>query len=274
MYTLYDSFTLTGQHHIQTWEQQGRSWAAYSNYRQPAAHGLYVPHPVLNLILRGEKRMYDGRRVHHLRAGDVFLIPAGSLICSEIMRPEDDFASINLVLPEHQSEYSDSGPAAATLMLSPASHWQQLAEELLRDFRQPSALPDYESVMCRVLHLLNKEPATVKQALATVPSPSMQQMMVQLHSGLHEVRLLEEVAMMGHVSPATLKRRFRKTYQRSPMDWIWEKRLQMTALLLRSTDLPVQEIAYSTGFEDISHFYRQFRKCFLMTPAQWRRGIN
>lgn len=276
MYSLYDSFTLRGQHHIRTWEQQGQSWAAYSNYRQPAAHGLYIPQPVLNLVVRGEKRIYDGLRVHRLRAGDVLLIPSGSVVCSEILQPSEDYASINFFLPAAllatHSSSAGTHAAGSTLTLSPSFQWQQLTQVLLRDFREPGAMPAYENMMDRVLQLLQRETAAVKQALAGRPSAGMQQMMDRLHKGIHEVRLLEEVAALGNMSLATLKRRFRETYQCSPMHWIWAKRLQMSALLLRSTEQPIPEIAYSTGFEDLSHFYRQFRRCFGVTPMQWRRG--
>lgn len=278
MYTLYDRFTLTGQHHIRTWEQQGHSWAAYSNYRQPAAHGLYIPHPVLNLVVRGEKRIYDGLQVHRLRAGDVFLIPSGSVICSEILQPSEDYASINFFLPpdllatHYASAATGKYVAGATQTLSASLQWQQLTQALLRDFREDGAMPAYENMMDRVLHLLQQETAVVKAALAGRPSVSMQQVMDRLHKNMQEVRLLEEVAAMGNMSLATLKRRFRETYQCSPMQWIWARRLQMSALLLRTSDLPVPEVAYSTGFEDLSHFYRQFRRCFGVTPVQWRRG--
>lgn len=280
MYTLYDRFTLRGQYHIRTWEQEGQSWAAYSSYRQAAAHGLYIPQPVLNLVVRGEKRIYDGLQVHHLRAGDVFLIPSGSVLCSEILRPSEDYASINFFLPSDllATQYAAAGTGkhlvGTTLTLSPSSQWQQLTQALLRDFRKEGGAPSYENMMDRVLHLLHRETITVKQALAGRPSVPMQQMMARLHKGIHEVQLLEEIAVMGNMSLATLKRRFRETYQCSPMQWIWAKRLQMSALLLRTTEQPVPEIAYSTGFADLSHFYRQFRRCFGMTPVQWRRGEN
>ncbi|MBC9931137.1 helix-turn-helix transcriptional regulator [Chitinophaga qingshengii] len=278
MYALYDRFTLTGQHHIRTWDRQGHSWAAFTNYRQPAAHGLYIPQPVLNLIIRGEKRIYDGLQVHHLRTGDVFLIPAGSVICSEILRPAEDFASINFFLPEmlQAAQHTGAGTgrqvAGTTLTISPSADWRQLTQALLQHFREDGAMPAYENMMDRLQHLLQKEPVAVRRAVAGKPSGGMQHMMARLHNGIHEVRLLEEVASLGNMSPATLKRRFRETYQCSPMQWIWGKRLQMSALLLRTSEQPIPEIAYSTGFEDLSHFYRQFRRCFGMTPARWRRA--
>jgi AraC-like DNA-binding protein len=279
MYTLYDSFTLSGQHHIKTWQQQGRDWAAYSCYHQEAAHELYVPQTVLNLVIQGEKRMYDGSRVHHLYAGDVLLIPAGSLLCSEILHPQKDYSSINLVLPDDmilannkavKSNVTAYTKASVTLPQDP--RWHKFAQSLLQRFvaGEPSP-PDYHDVISQTLSLVNKCEHISTMLYKTVKYP-LPQVMEMLCTDLHEVRLLEEVAAMGHMSTATLKRRFREVYQCSPMHWIWEKRLQMAGFLLRTTAQPIPEIAYSTGFENLTHFYRQFRRSFHVTPLQWRNA--
>ncbi|PSL49818.1 AraC-like DNA-binding protein [Chitinophaga niastensis] len=279
MYTLYNSFALQGQHHIETWQQQGRDWAAYSRYRQQAVHELYIPHTVLNLVIQGEKRMYDGSRVHHLYAGDVLLIPAGSLLCSEILRPQKDYRSINLVLPDDMiladRKAVKNNVAAYTksaVTLPRDERWHTFAQLLLQHFAVGETRPpDYYDIISQTLDLVNKNEHISAMLHKTVKYP-LPQVMETLCTDLHEVRLLEEVAAMGHMSTATLKRRFREVYQCSPMHWIWEKRLQMACFLLRTTAQPIPEIAYSTGFENLTHFYRQFRKSFHVTPLQWRKA--
>ncbi|WP_160716251.1 AraC family transcriptional regulator [Chitinophaga solisilvae] len=274
MYTLYHNFRLAGQYNVRTWQQQGHPWAAFSEYRQPVTHGLYIPQPVLNLILSGRKRMYDGTKVHHLRAGDIFLIPAGAVICSEILCPQEDFVSINIVLPEEQlREYrftpANGFPAGHTTALPRSPHWWKLSRQLYRDFHD-NTRPDYQATIQQVLYLLQQEDKHILQLLtSSLPLPEM---MEKLCRELQQVRQLDDVAAMGYMSTATLKRRFRRVYHQSPMQWVWEKRLQMAAFLLRTTVRPIPEIAYSSGFEDVTHFYRQFRHYYHLTPLQWRNG--
>jgi AraC-like DNA-binding protein len=274
MYTLFNSLALSGQHHIKTWQQQGQHWASYSLYREQATHELYIPHTVLNLVLQGDKRMYDGKQVHRLRAGDALLIPAGTLLCSEILRPQQQYSSINLVIPDHmiRAELKKKNKAASTKALTtlPADpQWQQLSQSLLQHFAGGHAAPDYHEIISRTLHLISKNEAISAMLAKSVKYP-LPEVMEKLCADLPEVRLMEEMAAMGHMSTATLKRRFRDIYHCTPMGWIREKRLQMAGFLLRTTQQPIAEIAYGTGFEDVTHFYRQFRRCFHVTPLQWR----
>ena len=276
MYTLFNNLVLTGQHELKTWQQQGQSWASYSLYREQAAHQLYIPHTILNLVVQGEKRMYDGRQVHFLQAGDALLIPAGTLLCSEILRPQQQYSSINLVIPDDMilSELKAKKTAASAhskaLTRLPADlQWHHFTQSLLPYFKAGHPSPDYYDIISRTLHLINKT-ESISAMLARAVRYPLPAVMEKLCTDLPEVRLLTEMAAMGHMSTATLKRRFREIYHCAPMGWIMEKRLQMAGFLLRTTSQRVAEIAYSTGFEDITHFYRQFRRCFKVTPLQWR----
>ncbi|NLU92565.1 AraC family transcriptional regulator [Chitinophaga sp. Ak27] len=277
MYTLFDSHALKGQHAVKTWQQDGYRWASYSLYRESASHELYIPHTLLNLVIQGHKRMYDGKQVHHLQAGDVLVIPAGTLLCSEILRPEQQYRSINLVIPDEMVISVLAGAArrqdAYSKELTVQSgdrRWQQLAATLLQGFTEEGN-PGFasEDILSQALHLVNSNGALSSMLVKAVKYP-LPDMMNQLRTRLPEVRFLEEIAQMGHMSTATVKRRFREIYHCSPMQWIWEKRLQMAGFLLHTTEQPIPEIAYSTGFENITHFYRQFRRCFQVTPLQWR----
>ena len=72
------------------------------------------------------------------------------------------------------------------------------------------------------------------------------------------------------VSRATLYRRIETTLGRSPMDVLWQYRLDQAALWLRETDATVSEIAYAVGFKSVPHFSRRFRARFDATPSAYR----
>ena len=48
------------------------------------------------------------------------------------------------------------------------------------------------------------------------------------------------------------------------------KRFQKATKYLVETDLQVEEVAVSVGYENVSYFYRQFKKRYGMTPRQYR----
>ncbi|MHA4869922.1 helix-turn-helix domain-containing protein [Duganella sp. PWIR1] len=56
---------------------------------------------------------------------------------------------------------------------------------------------------------------------------------------------------------------------------IWERRLERAATLLRSqagNESTVTDIAFTVGFENVSHFSRVFKKRFGCTPLAWRNA--
>lgn len=53
--------------------------------------------------------------------------------------------------------------------------------------------------------------------------------------------------------------------------WIASARVAKAALLLQHTDLAVDQIAPHVGWQDTTHFIRQFRKIYGTTPAAWRK---
>ncbi len=59
-------------------------------------------------------------------------------------------------------------------------------------------------------------------------------------------------------------------YNTSPGKWLLDKRLDYSSYQLRSTDKNVNEVAFESGFEDVSNFIRSFKKKFSCTPLQYR----
>lgn len=53
-----------------------------------------------------------------------------------------------------------------------------------------------------------------------------------------------------------------------------KKRLTTARLLLKITDLPVEEIAHKVGFQDQNYFYRKFSAAFSTTPGKYRSQLK
>lgn len=56
--------------------------------------------------------------------------------------------------------------------------------------------------------------------------------------------------------------------------WITSARVAKAAQLLQHTELAVEQIAPQIGWQDTTHFIRQFRKIYGMTPAAWRKNVR
>lgn len=81
---------------------------------------------------------------------------------------------------------------------------------------------------------------------------------------------LEEYAKMCHRSLSSFKREFQAHFNESPGKWLLQKRLEFASSLLRSSKMSVTEIAFESGFQDVSHFSRVFKERFGTSPVTYR----
>jgi AraC family transcriptional regulator len=81
---------------------------------------------------------------------------------------------------------------------------------------------------------------------------------------------LFDLAQRAGLSPFHFLRVFRKVTGVSPHQFLLRLRLNAAALKLRSTREPITDIAYATGFEDLSNFIRSFRAEFGAAPSHYR----
>ena len=85
---------------------------------------------------------------------------------------------------------------------------------------------------------------------------------------------LDEMAQSALVSRSHLCALFQTALSTSPIAYRNARRLAEGQRLLRSTDLPVQEIAFSTGFSSVQEFNRLFLREVGMQPTQFRKALH
>lgn len=81
---------------------------------------------------------------------------------------------------------------------------------------------------------------------------------------------LSDICTECAITEHHLRSLFEKIYGCTPMNYLWNLRIQRACFYLTSTDLPIAEIAAMSGFEDNNYFSRKFRKELGMTPRDYR----
>jgi transcriptional regulator GlxA family with amidase domain len=83
---------------------------------------------------------------------------------------------------------------------------------------------------------------------------------------------LSEQAMSRSInlSPARLRDLFKKETGLSPIQYVKRLRMRRAADLLRMSFLSIKEVAFQSGAGDTSHFVRDFKKQYGLTPSQFR----
>ncbi|MDF2178390.1 AraC family transcriptional regulator [Aliiglaciecola sp. CAU 1673] len=83
---------------------------------------------------------------------------------------------------------------------------------------------------------------------------------------------LKEVAASVHRSPAYVAAQVKANTGFTVGQWINSRRLTQACARLQHSDVPVEKLAEQVGWQDTTHFIRQFKKAYGQTPAAWRRA--
>ncbi|MCB1297603.1 MAG: helix-turn-helix transcriptional regulator [Microthrixaceae bacterium] len=82
-----------------------------------------------------------------------------------------------------------------------------------------------------------------------------------------------ELADAVHLSPSQLRRVFVEAFGKAPIAYLTMVRTERMAQLLRSTVLPVRQIAGEVGWADADFAARQFRRGLGVTPTTYRQFV-
>ncbi len=95
-----------------------------------------------------------------------------------------------------------------------------------------------------------------------------------VESRFAEPLTLDEMAQAALVSRSHLCALFSTALNASPIAYRNSRRLVEGQRLLRSTDLPIHEVAYTVGFSSAQEFNRLFLREVGMQPSQFRRAFD
>ena len=113
-------------------------------------------------------------------------------------------------------------------------------------------------------------------AEATVNGSKLSETAIQMVCDYIEVNLcsqitLSDLAALVYLSPFHFARCFKATIGLAPHQYVLARRMELAKRLLLTTTLNVAEVAWSIGYENISHFRRVFALHIGVTPGVIRR---
>lgn len=81
---------------------------------------------------------------------------------------------------------------------------------------------------------------------------------------------LSEMARLVNLSPSRLRHLFKSDTQMTPTQYLHTLRMQEARRLLETTWLRIKEIGNMVGIAGQSHFVREFKRFYGLTPAIYR----
>ncbi len=89
-----------------------------------------------------------------------------------------------------------------------------------------------------------------------------------------EKHAVSDYAMMLNKSPKTLSNLFSKLSDKTPLQYIKERRLLEAKRLLQYSDMSINEIAFDIGFDDVQSFSRFFKKMEGLPPSRYKNLVH
>lgn len=85
---------------------------------------------------------------------------------------------------------------------------------------------------------------------------------------------LDELAVSVNLSVSRLRALFKADTGMTIAQYLKRQRMQCAKELVGTTYLRIGEVATKLKFEDVSHFVRDFKQMFGVTPVTYRKAVN
>ncbi|MEH6385634.1 MAG: AraC family transcriptional regulator [Colwellia sp.] len=236
----------------------------------------------VNISLNGE--------MHHLSTGDSVFIPAEYLhsICitqeieTKLLFACIDPLSFNTLTTHANSLYLKTLSQGRFLTNNVNLNTIHCTEEMQKIATEIATYPNSSSP----LHACLKENLYLRLLLIHISSAGYEKNK-DTHSSLRMTNAqnwinnnytmditLDKVANHVNISRSHFARQFRQHTGFSVIEYLLKVRCDAGAKLLASSNTDITEIAFASGFSNLSHFYRHFKRRFGITPGAFRQMIR
>ena len=197
-----------------------------------------------------------------------------------IIRPE--FFSIPLKMMQGENEiktflinsFRQNTPTPQYLFFHTTG--QQDVRNLLENLIHCSCQETEENIICQYttgllfLHLLEHTQEIIRSFSHDERDIIVRETLHCIDSNYNSVTL-NQIAEEFHHSPSRMSKIIKEGTGFTFQQLLIKKRFQKALQLLLETDLQIEAIAIHVGYENLSYFYRTFKKLYGMTPRQYRK---
>ncbi|MEP9012758.1 helix-turn-helix domain-containing protein [Enterobacter kobei] len=94
-----------------------------------------------------------------------------------------------------------------------------------------------------------------------------------IEMNIHQPLSVNDIVRRSGYSTFYLQHMFKSVTGEPVARYIRRRKLGLAVCLLRENDVRISDVAFGLGFEDVSTFYRSFRREFGFSPGEYRRRL-
>jgi AraC-like DNA-binding protein/quercetin dioxygenase-like cupin family protein len=274
--------------------KEDAAFLVQTNHDKPQYHRLHLhPEYQISLVEKGSGTVQLGQRKMPFQAGDLFVIGAElphvfkanqtphDLLITSVFFAEDSLGQGFFRLPELYDIQRFLHASKRGIQIG-AAHSETLADQI-RDFQRTKG-PERIIGLLTLLQQLSQQwqfgeevglPATEsEQDYVSGSYYRLQRVFQYIADNFDRTISLEEVARLTHLNKYTFSRYFKKITHKSFVNYLNEFRIGVACRLLRRPNYSIAQISMHCGFNNLSHFYRQFKKYMRCTPKEYRKTLS
>jgi len=99
-------------------------------------------------------------------------------------------------------------------------------------------------------------------------------LMKYIQQNFREDLTIEQAASVAGLQLHSFCRFFKNLTHHTFSDFLNEVRIAFACQLLQQTDLPITQVAFESGYSNVSYFNRSFRKIHRLTPREFRSQMS
>lgn len=152
--------------------------------------------------------------------------------------------------------------------------FEKYVEGMLFYFENPELVTEelLELKLKELLLLLHNsnESGKIQEIFYNLFNPSKVGFRQVIETNLYNDLTLEELSQLTNKSLSTFKREFKRLYNASPASYLRLKKLEKAKGLLMVSEDSISNVAYDSGFNDLSHFSKLFKVEYGITPKEYK----
>jgi len=242
------------------------------------------------VCLQGNVKIRINDEVHHFSAGHSIFIPANyphTIAIDKQKATKLLFVCINppsfdtLSNPTNRL-FLDTLSQGGFLINNNQVNSDDSTEEMQKIAHEIEASPNSSSLLHASLKenlylrllLIHMSSAGYEQNTSAQSSLRMTKAQHWIHDNYAMDITLERVANQVNISRSHFSRQFRQHTGFSVIEYLLKVRCDAVAKLLASSDTNITAVAFATGFSNLSHLYRHFKRRYGITPGAFRQMIK